>query len=156
MKTFSEICDHVIDTYEGKFSNDLNDPGGMTKWGIASKFHPEALDESFSRDDAKKIYRENYWNKVRGDYLPEPYRLLIFDASVNLGVSIASILVQRIARVNVDGIIGPRTIAGIKSRKDFHIHFTVERIRYYTERPGFNMYGNGWLRRAIEVMLESV
>lgn len=72
---------------EGGFVDDASDRGGATNFGISSRAHPDVDVASLTRDQAKAIYRREYWNAIEADALPEPLREVAFDAAVNQGVN---------------------------------------------------------------------
>ena len=56
------------------YTNDPEDPGGPTKWGVALNFNRGAIPDKngdgkidaadvrlLTREDAMRIYRQNYW-----------------------------------------------------------------------------------------------
>lgn len=60
--------------HEGEeYTNDPNDAGGPTKWGITIPDLPPggtAADiQSLTRDQATAIYKAKYWDRIRGDEL---------------------------------------------------------------------------------------
>jgi len=77
---------------EGGFVDDPADPGGATNKGITfatyKKFDPAATVEMLKHipdDDVAAIYRQNYWNEVRGDTLHYGVDYCVFDYAVNSG-----------------------------------------------------------------------
>lgn len=73
--------------WEGGYSNDKNDPGGETNFGISKRAYPNEDIKNMTRDRAEKIYYENYWIKSGCDKLPEPLNIVVFDTAVNMGRS---------------------------------------------------------------------
>ncbi len=79
---------------DGSYHCAAHDTGGCTKFGIASKFHPDSVLiarfghglKDLTRDEALVIYTEEYWNMVRGDMLPGGLDLAVADFAVNAGV----------------------------------------------------------------------
>lgn len=67
---------------EGKPSNDPNDPGGFTIWGLASKYHAE-ITQHTTIEYAKKVYLEQYWIPNGLDAQPFPMDICLFDSAVN-------------------------------------------------------------------------
>ena len=67
---------------EGKPSDDPNDPGGVTIWGLASKYHPEVTRVT-PIEYAKKVYLEQYWIPSGCDNEPFPMDIALFDSAVN-------------------------------------------------------------------------
>lgn len=94
-----------------KAENDPNDPGGLTKFGISQRAFPNLDIANLTLDEAKKIYRHNYWEACRCDELPRALAIAVFDTAVNQGVGKAKRLLQIALNVDVDGIIGDKTIS---------------------------------------------
>ena len=74
-------------TWEGgaKLTNIPGDRGGLTKYGIAQTAHPDLDIANLTEEQAKDIYRRDYWMVSGAFQLPEPLDLLHFDAAVNHG-----------------------------------------------------------------------
>lgn len=70
---------------EGGYANDPKDRGGETKYGISKKAYPNLDIPSLSVDDAKAIYRKDYWDVIGAGKLPAGLREAAFDAAVNQG-----------------------------------------------------------------------
>ena len=77
----------LILKHEGGYVNHPDDPGGETNFGIAKRSYPNLEIDKLSEDDAKRIYKEDYWDKVRGDQLHPAVALMVFDTAVNMGIS---------------------------------------------------------------------
>jgi lysozyme family protein len=112
---------------EGGYSNDPNDRGGETNFGITAAVARENGYSGSMRDmtidQAKAIYRAKFWAKP-GLYLIAPLSPTIaeelFDTGVNMGTGTAAIFLQRALNalnrmagdypdILVDGGIGPAT-----------------------------------------------
>ncbi len=98
---------------EGGYTNDPNDSGGETNFGISRKSYPDLELKNLTVDQAKEIYRRDYWSPCRCDNLPWPYSLAVFDMAVNQGVGTAIKTLQETFGVAADGIIGPMTMEAI-------------------------------------------
>lgn len=83
---FNEALKFVL-KWEGGYSNDPNDPGGETKYGICKRSYPKLDISKLTLEQAKKIYYENYWLKSGCDKLAEPLNIVVFDTAVNMGRS---------------------------------------------------------------------
>jgi hypothetical protein len=87
-------CLPFIFQHEGYRSEDKNDPGGLTIWGIASAFYPEEVKQmdKMTPEEAKKvaseIYYKNYWMPLNCDNYMDKHALIIFDTGVNMGTQI--------------------------------------------------------------------
>lgn len=67
---------------EGKPSNDPNDPGKFTIWGLSQVYNPE-VNESTTLAQAKEIYLKKYWIPAGCDNYPYPMDVCLFDSQVN-------------------------------------------------------------------------
>ena len=137
---------------EGGYSNDPNDPGGETNFGICKRDHPDVDIKNLTLDGAKQIYRPGYWDTIKGDELPWPMCLYLFDASVNQGAEIARKILQRALQTIQDGVLGPQTMALAAKSNEWHAArvMAFRAIRYQSTR-NFDIDGEGWLTRLFEV-----
>jgi hypothetical protein len=150
-------CLDVVLQQEGGFSDHPDDPGGATKFGITlrtladfrekpvTKEEVQALD----RDEAKEIYRANYWNPMRCNELPRGVDLIAFDFGVNAGPRTAIKALQRAAGVTDDGSIGPITLAAIRAHLPANLvnRMSEERMKHYRALVTFDTFGAGWTNR---------
>lgn len=115
--------------WEGGFSDHPDDKGGPTNKGVTQKTYDEwrrsqgeVTEKSvvfISEEEMKTIYRANYWQAARCDRFAPNIDWLMFDIAVNSGPRGAARIIQRAlntvnsetARVSVDGVVGPQTIA---------------------------------------------
>lgn len=67
---------------EGKPSDDPNDPGGYTIWGLSSRYNPD-VNSMLTLKQAKEIYLTRYWIPAGCDDIPYPMDLCLFDSQVN-------------------------------------------------------------------------
>ena len=68
---------------EGGYSNDPNDPGGETKFGISKRYNPDVDVKNLTLEGAKQIYLERYWIPAGCDDVPYPMDICLFDGFVN-------------------------------------------------------------------------
>lgn len=147
-------CVDVVFKNEGILSNDPDDKGGLTKYGIASKYHPEVDVANLTMDQAKEIYYNEYWSHGL-DFLDNPeVALQIFDFSVNVGVYKSIRIAQHTARVHEDGLLGNGTIQAINNSPCFLERFKTARIKYYQSlnNPKFE---KGWINRVVKTNLST-
>jgi lysozyme family protein len=151
-------CVGIVIEREGgdKVVNDPDDPGGLTRFGISKASYPELDIANLTREDAERIYRRDYWDKLRCDELPETIRLFLFDSAVNQGCFGAVKTLQRSLGVQADGVIGPQTLGAMKrmDAKELVSSFMTERALAYSRMKGFDKYGKGWYRRLFSITLE--
>jgi lysozyme family protein len=155
--TFDTAVELIL-KHEGGWVKDENDPGGETNFGISKRAYPDLNIKELTRDDAKRIYKRDYWDAIRADEMPEPVAVGVFDMAVNAGNRTAVRLLQRAVRVTDDGIIGPVTLAAVNSTKpdEIAVLYAAERIAYYAALRGWQRYGRGWSSRVIETTLEGL
>ncbi len=153
--SFDRAVDIVLDIERGHV-NDPHDPGGETKWGISKAAYPDLDIANLTRDDAKAIYRRDYWDACRCYLLPWPWSLYVFDAAVNQGVKTAIKVLQRTVGVTDDGIIGPKTMAAVlRADEDLALRYMVARLMRYEALSGWDHYGAGWAYRLFKVVSEA-
>lgn len=118
---------------EGEFSDNKNDSGGATKYGIteavAREFGYVGAMADMPMDTARAIYRANYWTKLNLDLIDDSSPDIaeeLFDTGVNMGVEIAGQFLQTAlnafnkegtlyADIKVDGDVGGMTVGAFKS-----------------------------------------
>lgn len=123
--------------WEGYKSDDAGDPGGRTIFGISSKSHPMEVEEMWdlpknkALDQAKEIYRKEYWDAARCGDFPEPFDMIIFDTAVNMGVGRAKSL-----------------LANVKGWEDY-LFFRID--RYMSLRKQYPKFILGWINRVMDL-----
>ena len=115
MKANFDKCLAEVLRHEGGYVNHRKDPGGETNMGISKRSYPKEDIRGMTRERAAAIYRRDFWNRVRGDDLPDGLDMVAFDAAVNSGPSRGAKWLQQGVGVTADGKIGPATIAAAKS-----------------------------------------
>jgi Glycosyl hydrolase 108 len=91
---FDDAFDRTL-RYESGYTEDT---GGPTKYGISKKAHPDVDIKNLTKDEAKKIYKEKYWDAISGDKLANispALAAVAFDAAVNQGVDKAMRFVEQ-------------------------------------------------------------
>lgn len=167
---------NTILKHEGVFSDDKNDPGGVTKYGISLRYlmtNPDGDingDGVINADDIKmmtiaqaaRFYKADFWDKNKLDLINDQYvQTKIFDMSVNMGIRQANIIVQKsLNTLNpqrpllVDGILGSKSFAAINNCLPVDLIFTLckQSVIFYTElvkqKPKLGVFLKGWLARA--------
>jgi lysozyme family protein len=161
MKTNFDLCLSHLLQHEGGYVNHPSDPGGITNLGVTKKvweaWVDRSVDEKAMRDltpaKVSPMYKEMYWDKIKGDNLPAGVDYCVFDAAVNSGVGRAARWLQTVAGVEPDGSLGPKTFASIEL-----LHPTLLVNRYCEQRLAFlhklgtwETFGRGWEHRVKEV-----
>lgn len=158
-KAFERLIGH-----EGGYSTDRNDPGNWTggkvgsgtlkgtKYGIAANTYPNLDIKNLTIDQAKAIYKKDWWDKLGANQLHPAIVYQLWDFAVNAGKSRAIKELQQAVGVPDDGIIGPETIAAVKAKdvNDVLLLLASERLRFYTSLSTWGTYGKGWTNRVAE------
>lgn len=158
---FAAALAHVLH-YEGGYSDHAEDPGGATNHGIThitleawrGKSVTKADVAALSLDEARAIYRKNYWDTCRCDDLPPALAFMTFDCAVNQGVGRASRFLQAAVGAAQDGAIGPKTIAAVKAAdpRKAVTEYAARRMVHYGELSTFSTFGLGWSRRLMATL----
>lgn len=167
MDRFDRFFDRLMKE-EGGLSNDPDDSGGLTKYGISKAAYPHVDIISLTLDQAKAIYKRDYHDPLNIDQIRnDQIAYTAFDIAVNCGVGMAGRLVQSALNnagkaVAVDGQIGPKTIEAANSCDASFLLFVLIclRVEYYlhiVERiPKNAKFLEGWLRRSRRCLLSPV
>ena len=153
-----EKCLELILHHEGGFVDHPEDPGGMTNMGITKKVYERFLGKELCEKDMRmmpmehvaKIYRKNYWDKVKADDLPSGVDLCVFDWAVNSGTKRAVCALQEAVGAKPDGVMGPMTLGKVKEKEDLELLEMMKEKRenfYRSLTRLFKTFGTGWLRR---------
>ena len=154
-------CMDIILRNEGGFVEHPDDPGGATNYGITHKTLAawRNVDKctreevrTLQVDEAKEIYRSQYWNALNCDTLPAGVDLVTFDFGVNAGVGRSSRMLQEVVAVEQDGQVGPITVGAVNQvDPEFVINrFSDRRLQYYQSLEHWDTFGRGWSRRTSE------
>jgi len=145
--TYNEIFHKLVVETEGFYSNDKNDPGGETVFGLTRKADPDwqgwaimnqyrgkmgfpkNLPYDVLRAMAAPYYKAKYWDYAKLDQFPSVLAYEVFDQSVNMGKDTAIRNLQ--TALNIlnhngkdypdlieDGIFGPNTLNAVLKNKN--------------------------------------
>jgi hypothetical protein len=110
------------------------DSGGVTKYGISSRAHPTVDVRNLTLEQAKEIYRTEYWEETGCDGEGWPMNLVIFDCAVNQGVGEA----KRVAAEALD-----------------YVEALFMRVVKYSDvaekNHSLRQYFRGWIGRVVEI-----
>ena len=135
--------------FEGGYVNNPNDPGGETKYGISKKAYPDIDIKNLTIEQAKDIYRRDYWEGCKCDFIPDALSIALFDFAVNSGTKRAIRYLQRALEVTIDGCIGNQTIGACNRIPTRYVldRFMRYRLEYLQNLKTWKYFGNGWGRR---------
>lgn len=156
-----EMAFQMVLKHEGGYVNNPKDPGGMTNLGVTKKVWEEyvghSVDENIMRgltpDMVQPLYKKNYWDRIKGDQLPDGVDYAAYDLAVNSGVGRAAKYLQQIAGVPADGVIGPKSLEAIKACPAEEVVDALcdMRLEFLKRLPTWTTFGKGWERRVVEV-----
>lgn len=158
MRDNFDTCLQTVLRYEGGKVDDPRDPGGRTAFGItqntynawrAAKKMPAQDVFNITQGEVAMIYRQNYWDKINGDNLPDGVDIAVFDFAVNSGVSRAAKYLQSTVGVTQDGVIGPATILATKTYVANKV--TDKRMGFLKGLSTWSVFGRGWANRVNDV-----
>lgn len=161
MKDNFPTCLRLTLAYEGGWSDDPRDNGGATMKGITLATYSHWLGHQATKaqlraipqDHVETIYRENFWDAVRGDDLPAGLDLVAFDAGVNSGTSRGAKWLQAGVGVTADGVIGPVTLdAAAKADHARAVNAACDaRLHFLQGLKTWATFGKGWGARVAKV-----
>lgn len=170
MANFAKAIKHIF-LHEGGFQANPNDSGNYnskkqlvgTNLGItaieAEKYlgYPPTKKDmlSFKKEWAETIYFEKYWTPIKGEKLESQKVATIFlDYAVNCGVKTAIKRIQRILKIQDDGIFGDITLEAINQAADdqrFFDEIIKDRKNYYAaivrNNGKLSVFLTGWYKR---------
>ena len=153
-----DLLVELIEREGHRETNNPNDSGGRTKYGISERFHPqEWTNGPPTYERAKQFYFETFvvkpgFHRVQPDWLMEQ----LVDFAVNSGPSTAIKHFQRVLLTPDDGDLGPATLAALAKRNPTQVNNALvdSRIlmfaRLVQRRPKDLEFLYGWIRRALK------
>lgn len=153
--------------HEGGYVDHPKDPGGATNLGVTigtAKALGIDIDGDGDTDkvdirllkpsDAAKVYKHQYWDRVRGGDLPAGVDYAMFDFAVNSGPARAAIYLQEIVGVAPDGKIGPLTIKAVAAWDAVKLieKLCANRMAFLKLLSTWPTFGKGWSSRVTGVL----
>lgn len=171
MADFNKHIEKLI-SKEGGYvlTDDPDDRGGRTFAGISERANPdwpgwELIDDGCALDDpglirlAHNLYRDDYWQPIRGDGISSDVIVeILFSSAVLEGARAASMMAQRALGFSgraLDGIIGRDTLKALEGvdPDSFTARFALARIHLFCAIVKRNRsqlkYLRGWTLRVI-------
>lgn len=167
---FSEAFGKVV-AHEGEYTDHPTDPGNWTggrpgsgelwgtKFGISAASYPHIDIRNLTIDQARMIYRRDYWDRLRLDDLPPEIAFDLFDTAINSGLLRAALILQDVVGTHQDGIIGPITTAAARAASSRHgphylpRMFNAKRLLFLASLSIWGAFGRGWARRVAQNLL---
>lgn len=142
---------------EGGWSDNTDDPGGLTNRGVTLRTlqafqHGATADDlrNISEATLETIYRREYWSVMGCDNLPAGVDLMVFDFGVNAGPARSVGYLQVVAGVRRDGVDGAQTQAAVAKLAPTNVITKLNglMVAHYRALPSFDEFGDGWLARS--------
>lgn len=163
-----DIAIKKVSKWEGGYSEHSNDLGNWnslgelvgTNYGISAKFYEDWYGWPPKKEEmknmplwkAKAIYKEYFWNKIKGDEIKnQSVANILLDGVVNHGKGVK--LLQEVLNIKQDNKFGEQTLEAVNAAnpKQLYLNYKERRRRYYiwlTEwRPANKVFLKGWLNR---------
>lgn len=163
-------CFELTMSIEGGFTDDPRDPGNWTggkrnkgtlkgtKFGISAASYPHLDIKNLTLQDAKNVYKADYWDAVRGDEMPKGLDFILWDVAVNHGPYDAKVWLQSAIGAVSDGKLGPRTMARLAKKDAVEVIKEVCALRGndYARLKTVSVHGKGWYRRLTSTLVDAV
>lgn len=164
-----EALAYLLDE-EGGWSDNPNDAGGKTMWGVTQVVYDRYRDlikqtrqsvSKITKPECRALYDVLYWRACGADRLPWPISYIVFDAAVNSGTSRAVRWLQAGLGVPQDGQIGPASIAAANQAVDKRsgnvvIAILGARAKFLAQlvqrAPTQAVFLGGWWSRTLRVL----
>lgn len=131
---------------DGGYTNDPDDPGGETKWGISKRANPDVDIPNLTVQQALEIYKTKYWDVYKNDkFTPIDLETAeiglaaaILDTGINCGVKRCTKWYQEALKTK-DPV---KTLLGLRDKHYFDL---------VTMRPEMNKFYKGWTNRMVDL-----
>lgn len=162
-----KVCLARVLKHEGGNDDDPRDPGGRTSRGITAarwaewrQTHPGLPADVWEAPQAEveAIYREKYWDVLWCDQLPPGVDYAVFDFGVNSGPARSAKFLQEIVGSDVDGEVGPNTVAATKAADPEEVvnRLCDDRMTFLQGLGTWGTFGRGWTNRVNDVRRDAL
>ena len=149
--------------HEGRWSNNVNDPGGATMRGVTFRTAQRLLGfttldqlRNISEDQLEQVYGSpDYW---RYDGINDQRcATKIFDIGVNVGLGTEVHVLQSVLGITADGCYGPHTEAAVNAADLDQLlqQLCTAAVAHYQAiaqaHPEEATFMNGWIARANDI-----
>ena len=148
---------------EGGLVDHPADRGGLTKYGLSQRAHPDLDIAAITEAEARARYRQQYWHPLFDRITDQVKANKVFDLCVNLGPKGGITLVQRAindergsrGHVDVDGQFGAQTLMAVNLMpvRQFLRAVRARQVRHYVDLAMKDAsqvaFLDGWIRRAV-------
>lgn len=160
-ENFNEALRRLLE-HEGGYTNHPNDPGGSTNFGITLADYRRFVDKngqasdvrSMSINEAKAIYRAQYWDSQKCDLLPSGVDYAVFDYGVNSGIGRSGKVLRRLLNLPDNTSVVTAAVVAAANKADASALVNAicdERLAFLQKLKTWPTFGKGWGRRVAEV-----
>lgn len=164
MAVFEKAKSLILTLESKRVTDDPDDRGGLTKYGISQRQYPDLDIANLSEADAYTLFEDDFWRKYRiGEIENQGIANQVFLLFIHMNPLHAAMIAQAainacgrgIVTVKPDGVMGTLTIRALNSLADGWLsnRIRIETIHYYfqlTEHDKSQLkYFRGWVRRAL-------
>lgn len=134
------------------------DPGGETNLGISRRSYPNEDIANMTIERAVFLAHRDYWERIRGDELPQSSALVAMDFAFNAGPGRPQKALRRLVGLPESGGLTPQVMRRLArlSDKDISRYLFQERAEHLLmlsgSRPGT---ARGWSRRLRKLAVEA-
>lgn len=166
--TDAEMIAFIVREFEDEtFTNDPDDLGGATKWGVTLRLYSTFLGRAatiaelkgLTFDRACEVMREMFLTRTRLEQIPDwRLKFVTVDASINFGADDAVPWLQTAVGATPDGAFGPLTLAAVKKADALSAAMRVlaARQRKHSDRVKRNprqlKWFRGWINRCTTLL----
>lgn len=158
---YAESLTRVL-VHEGGYVDHPDDPGGKTNKGVTQAVYDayrarrdlaKRSVKAIADDELQGIYKQQYWDVIRGNDLPAGVDYAVFDGAVNSGPRQSVKWLQRALGFTgkaVDGVVGNVTLNAISQEEDHDAligRIIDRRETFLRALKTWPVFGKGWLKR---------
>ena len=159
---FNKAINKMLNLEGGK-TYEKSDRGGKTNLGITQRTYNDWKDSikqpradvfKITVEEAKEIYKKNYWDIIKGSKLPHSVAQAILSMALTDGPQDAIRHTQKILGIPPTGTMGPVTMKAIwtatkqKGESKLTNYIVDKQIQRYQSDEQAKTYGRGWTNRA--------
>jgi len=161
---FNNVYSKSLSKYEGGYGRNKDDSGNYvdgkligTNHGISAKTYkiyygktPSVNDmKNLSQGQANEIYHEMYYKRFNIGKLPLHLQEIVYHGVLNSESHAVKVLQEAAGMTgsDVDGVMGPGTIAAISKNPPSRQMFATNLLKKYKGFKKWNVFGEGWTNR---------
>lgn len=157
-----------IRRWEGGYSNDPDDAGGCTMYGVTIKTYQKYFGADKNCNDLRfiteaewlHIFKKGYWDKIKADKISnQKIAELCVDMLWGSGPITAIKKIQAALGLKADGIVGPQTLKALNSEDSEAVFTQLWNMRKrwletIAQRGNNKKFLKGWLNRLNSIRYE--